>query len=131
MRRHILISILIGAVAGMIAGLTGIGGGMLLVPLLVGVLLLEQHQAHGTSLAVIFPIGVAGLIAYVIQGNIQGNIDSNINVWWLVPVLATGSLVGVVLGAKLMMRMHARHLRWLFSTLIVALGILMVIGIGL
>lgn len=131
MRRHILISILIGAVAGMVAGLTGIGGGMLLVPLLVGVLLLEQHQAHGTSLAVIFPIGVAGLIAYVIQGNIQGDIDGNINVWWLVPVLATGSLVGVVLGARLMMRMHARHLRWLFSTLIVVLGILMVIGVEL
>jgi uncharacterized membrane protein YfcA len=131
LRRHILISILIGAVAGMVAGLTGIGGGMLLVPLLVGVLLLEQHQAHGTSLAVIFPIGVAGLIAYVIQGNIQGDIDGNINVWWLVPVLATGSLVGVVLGARLMMRMHARHLRWLFSTLIVVLGILMVIGVEL
>jgi uncharacterized membrane protein YfcA len=131
LRRHILISILIGAVAGMVAGLTGIGGGMLLVPLLVGVLILEQHQAHGTSLAVIFPIGVAGLIAYVIQGNIQGDIDGNINVWWLVPVLATGSLVGVVLGARLMMRMHARHLRWLFSTLIVVLGILMVIGVEL
>jgi len=131
LRRHILISILIGAVAGMIAGLTGIGGGMLLVPLLVGVLILEQHQAHGTSLAVIFPIGVAGLIAYVIHGNIQGNIDGNINVWWLVPVLATGSLEGVVLGARLMMRMHARHLRWLFSALIVVLGILMVIGVEL
>ncbi len=120
MRRHILISILIGAVAGMIAGLTGIGGGMLLVPLLAGVLLLEQHQAHGTSLAVIFPIGVAGLIAYVIQGNIN---------WVFVLVLATGSLVGVVLGAKLMMRMRAQHLRWIFSALIVALGILMLIGV--
>ena len=131
MRRHILISILIGAVAGMVAGLTGIGGGMLLVPLLVGVLLLEQHQAHGTSLAVIFPIGVAGLIAYVIQGNIQGDIDGNINVWWLVPVLATGSLVGVVLGARLMMRIRARQLRLVFGALIVALGILMVIGVEL
>jgi len=120
LRRNIIISVVIGAVAGMIAGLTGIGGGMLLVPLLAGVLLLEQHQAHGTSLAVIFPIGVAGLIAYAIQGNID---------WVFVVVLATGSLVGVVLGAKLMMRMRARHLRWLFSTLIVVLGILMVIGV--
>ena len=120
MRRNIIISVVIGAVAGMIAGLTGIGGGMLLVPLLAGVLLLEQHQAHGTSLAVIFPIGVAGLIAYAIHGNIN---------WVFVLVLATGSLVGVVLGAKLMMRMRARHLRWLFSALVVVLGILMVIGV--
>lgn len=122
MRRNIIISVVVGAAAGMIAGLTGIGGGMLLVPLLAGVLLLEQHQAHGTSLAVIFPIGVAGLIAYAIQGNID---------WVFVLVLATGSLVGVVLGAKLMMRMRARHLRWLFSALIVVLGILMVIGVKL
>ena len=120
MRRNIIISVVIGAVAGMIAGLTGIGGGMLLVPLLAGVLLLEQHQAHGTSLAVIFPIGVAGLIAYAIHGNIN---------WVFVLVLATGSLVGVVLGAKLMMRMRAKHLRWLFSSLVVVLGILMVIGV--
>jgi len=120
LRRNIIISVVIGAVAGMIAGLTGIGGGMLLVPLLAGVLLLEQHQAHGTSLAVIFPIGVAGLIAYAIHGNIN---------WVFVLVLATGSLVGVVLGAKLMMRMRARHLRWLFSALVVVLGILMVIGV--
>ena len=120
MRRNIIISVVIGAAAGMIAGLTGIGGGMLLVPLLAGVLLLEQHQAHGTSLAVIFPIGVAGLIAYAIQGNID---------WVFVLVLATGSLVGVVLGAKLMMRMRARHLRWIFSVLVVVLGILMVIGV--
>jgi hypothetical protein len=115
----------------MIAGLTGIGGGILLVPLLGGVLLLGQHQAHGTSLAVIFPIGVAGLIAYVIHGNINGNINGNTNVWVFVLVLALGSLVGVVLGARLMMRIRARHLRWLFSAFIVALGILMLIGVQL
>ena len=122
MRRHILISILIGAVAGMIAGLTGIGGGILLVPLLAGVLLLEQHQAHGTSLAVILPIGLAGAIAYVIHGNIN---------WVFVLALASGSLVGVVLGARLMMRMPAQQLRWIFSAFIVALGILMLLGVEL
>ena len=122
MRGKIIISVVIGAAAGMVAGLTGIGGGMLLVPLLAGVLLLEQHQAHGTSLAVILPIGIAGLIAYVIQGNIN---------WVFVLVLALGSLVGVVLGARLMMKIGAKQLRWLFSALIVLLGILMLIGVGL
>ncbi len=122
MRGKIILSVVIGAAAGMIAGLTGIGGGMLLVPLLTGVLLLGQHQAHGTSLAVIFPVGVAGLIAYAIQGNIN---------WVFVLVLALGSLVGVVLGARLMMRIGARQLRWLFSALLVSLGILMLIGVGL
>ena len=106
----------------MVAGLTGIGGGLLLVPLLAGVLLLEQHQAHGTSLTIILPIAVAGLIAYVVQGNID---------WVFVLVLAAGSVVGVVLGARLMMRMRAGQLRRLFSALLVSLGILMLIGVGL
>ena len=48
MRREITVSLLVGAAAGMLAGLTGVGGGVFLVPLLVGVLYLPQHEAHGT-----------------------------------------------------------------------------------
>ena len=55
-----LACILVGAVVGTLAGLTGIGGGVFLVPLLVGVLLVSQYEAHGTSLAVIFPMALAG-----------------------------------------------------------------------
>jgi uncharacterized membrane protein YfcA len=62
--RRALICILIGACVGMLAGLTGVGGGVFLVPLLVGVLYLSQYEAHGTSLAVIFPLTLAGAIMY-------------------------------------------------------------------
>ena len=120
MGKQVLISIVIGAAAGMIAGLLGIGGGIILVPLLAGVLLLGQHQAHGTSLAVVLFIGLPAAITYALFGHMD---------WVLVLELAVGSLVGVILGAKLMMRMRARELRWLFGTFAVAVGILMFLGV--
>jgi len=119
LRKQILISILIGAAAGMIAGLTGVGGGVLLVPLLVGALAVAQHQAHGTSLAVIFLIALVGAITYAIHGHID---------WVLAVGLALGGLVGVVLGARLMTRVPARQLRWIFGAFSVFIGIYMIVG---
>lgn len=119
MTRQILISSLIGAAAGMLAGLTGVGGGVFLVPLLVGVLAVTQHQAHGTSLAVIFPIALAGAITYVIRGHID---------WVLALGLALGGLVGVVLGVRLMTRVPERQLRWIFGAFSVFVGICMIIA---
>ena len=123
MRREILISILIGAAAGMLAGLTGVGGGLFLVPLMVGLLAVAQHQAHGTSLAVIFPIALIGAITYAIHGHIVGHVD-----WELILGLALGGLVGVVLGARLMMRVPARQLRRIFGIFLVVVGIFMIIN---
>ena len=123
MRRQVLISILIGAAAGMLAGLTGVGGGVFLVPLLVGVLAVAQHQAHGTSLAVIFPIALVGAITYAFLGHIPGDMD-----WVLIVGLASGGLVGVVLGARLMTRLPARQLRWIFGAFSVFVGIYIIIA---
>lgn len=121
MRREIIICVLIGAAAGMIGGLSGIGGGIFLVPLMIALMAMAQHQAHGTSLAVVLFIGLAGAIAYAIYGHVPGNMD-----WVLILGLALGSLVGVVLGARLMMRLPARHLRWIFGLFLVLVGIRMV-----
>jgi uncharacterized membrane protein YfcA len=123
MRRKVLISLRIGAAAGMLAGLTGVGGGVFLVPLMVGLLAMAQHQAHGTSLAVMFPIALVGAITYAIYGHILGNIG-----WEIILGLALGGLVGVVLGARLMMRVPARHLRWMFGTFLVVVGTSMIMN---
>ena len=120
MGKQVLVFILVGSAAGMIAGLLGVGGGVILVPALVGILLLEQHQAHGTSLAVVLVIGLPAAFAYALFGHMD---------WILVLELAAGSVVGVVLGAKLMMRVPARELRLLFATFVVATGVIMVLGI--
>lgn len=121
MKRQIFISILIGAAAGMLAGLTGVGGGVFLVPLMVGLLAVAQHQAHGTSLTMIFPIALVGAITYAILGHMS--ID-----WTLILGLASGGLVGVILGARLMMRVPARQLRWIFGAFLVFVGVYMIIA---
>jgi len=122
LKRVVPISILIGAVAGTQAGLTGVGGGVFLVPLMVGLLGVAQHQAHGTSLTVIFPITVVGAITYAVLGYIPGDID-----WLLIPALAIGGVAGVFVGAKLMTRVPARQLRWIFSAFMLVLGIYMIV----
>ena len=123
MGKKLLIYLLIGAAAGLLAGLTGVGGGVFLVPLMVGLLAMAQHQAHGTSLAVMFPIALVGAITYAIHGHILGQID-----WEIIFGLALGGLVGVVLGARLMMRVPARQLRWIFGIFLVVVGTLMIIN---
>ncbi len=118
MRRRVLISLMIGAVAGTLAGLMGSGGGMFLVPLMVGLLAVAQYQAHGTSFVVIFPIALVGAITYAILGHMD---------WALILGLAFGGVLGVLLGARLMMEVPERHLRWLFGIFLVFVGFCMII----
>ena len=122
MSKHVVVLVLIGATAGMMAGLLGIGGGIILVPALTAILLLKQHQAHGTSLAIVPFIGLPAAIVYATQGHLD---------WLLVLELAGGSAVGAIIGARLMMKVPARELQRLFSLLVIASGIIMVLGIKL
>ena len=114
-----LVSILTGALTGTFSGLTGLGGGIILVPTMVGLLKETQHRAHGTSLAVIILIALSGAFSYARQGYLD---------WPLVIELALGSAVGVVIGARLMMKMPAKQLRRFFGLFVLAAGIRMLIG---
>jgi uncharacterized membrane protein YfcA len=97
---------LIGALGGSFAGLTGVGGGAIMVPLLTGRLGLGQHRAHGTSLAVIMFVATVALLPYWRSGNID---------WPLAFTLIPGALVGVYVGARTMMKVPATQLRLLFG----------------
>jgi hypothetical protein len=97
---------LIGALAGSFAGLTGVGGGAIMVPLLTGRLGLGQHRAHGTSLAVIMFVATIGILPYWRSGNID---------WPLALALIPGALVGVYVGARAMVKVPAMRLRLLFG----------------
>jgi uncharacterized protein len=61
----------IGLFAGIFGGLVGLGGGVIMIPLMVGFLKLTQHQAHGTSLVALVFTGIAGAIAYGLQGTVD------------------------------------------------------------
>ncbi|MCL4475909.1 MAG: sulfite exporter TauE/SafE family protein [Nitrospirae bacterium] len=62
---------LIGFLAGIFGGLLGIGGGIVMIPLMVGFLKVTQHKAHGTSLAVMVFVGLVGAATYALQGSVD------------------------------------------------------------
>jgi len=101
----------VGLLAGFLAGLFGVGGGILIVPGLVLTVHMTQRLAHGTSLAAVVPISVASLISYAAHGNV----DWNVAVW-----LAIGAVGGAVVGTRLLHVLPQRTLAIIFIVVLVA-----------
>ena len=105
---------LAAGVCGMASGLFGIGGGVLLVPLLGLLFAFDQHRAQGTSLiALIPPTGALALLAYARQGYVS---------WTTGLLLIPGVFVGGIAGGKVVKRIHPRHMRQIFAGILFALG---------
>ena len=64
-------NILIGLAAGFFGGLVGVGGGVIMIPLMVGILKMNQHMAHGTSLVALVFTGISGAVTYAINGSVD------------------------------------------------------------
>lgn len=64
-------SFLIGLAAGFFGGLFGLGGGVIMIPLMAGILKIGQHKAHGTSLVALIFTGIAGTITYAFKGSVD------------------------------------------------------------
>jgi uncharacterized protein len=86
-------AIAIGLAAGVLAGLLGLGGGVLFVPGLVIFLGLSQHQAEATSLLAIVPVALVGAIAQDRQGNV-----CRPDALWMGVVSIVGAAAGVALA---------------------------------
>jgi len=112
--------LVIGLVGGFFGGLLGIGGGIVMIPLMVLWLRLPQHQAQMTSLAVLLPpIGLPGILVYAHQ---------QLAFPWLVFTgLALGFLSGTYLGARLAMRVSGPHLRKQFAVLMILMAGMMLL----
>lgn len=90
---NILLYLLLGLLAGVLSGLIGIGGGVIIVPALVFLFGLSQHQAQGTTLALMIPpIGILAAWAYYKQGYVDLKIAA---------FICLGFFFGGWLGAKL------------------------------
>jgi uncharacterized membrane protein YfcA len=105
---------LFGLLAGALGGLMGVGGGIILVPLLVHALRVGQHEAQGTSLVFITATALVAALAYL-RG---GSLDLALATW-----LSLGAVPGVLLGAALARRIAAHRLRQAFGLLILATAI--------
>jgi uncharacterized membrane protein YfcA len=110
----------IGVVAGVAAGMFGIGGGLIIVPALVLLYGLSQHAAVGTSLgAILLPVGALGAWVYYRNGNL--NVRSAL-------LIAAGLLVGAFLGAKLVQPVTDLTLRRMFGGFMLLMSIKMLWG---
>jgi uncharacterized protein len=103
-------AIAIGAAAGVIAGMLGVGGGVLFVPGLVFVLGLGQHEAEATSLLAIIPVAIVGSYQQDRYGNVRRR-DAL--------VLGLTSLAGAGAGVALANALSGEVLRDAFAALIV------------
>jgi uncharacterized protein len=110
----LVLLIAFGAAAGVLAGLLGVGGGILLVPFLVLVVGMTQHEAEATSLLVILPTAIAASVALRRR-----------NVGDLPTALAVGLVgaVGAVAGVLLALALDADVLRLVFAVLLAFVGV--------
>ena len=90
---EVLLYIALGLVAGILSGLIGIGGGVIIVPALVFLCGFTQHQAQGTTLALMVPpIGLPAAWTYFKQGQVHFEVAM---------LICVGFFMGGFLGAKL------------------------------
>jgi uncharacterized membrane protein YfcA len=114
---------LVGALAGILAGLFGIGGGIILIPMFLVVLPLAGfapeivvHAAFGTSLAIIIPTAISSTLGHRRRGNVD---------WHQVKHMACGSIAGVAVGSSLAAGLSGETLEGLFGLMQIATGVRM------
>ena len=110
--------VLIGLAAGFFSALFGVGGGIVIVPLLLLAGVLELRQASATSLAAIGVTATAGVVIYVVHGEIRPVYAA---------LLGVPAAFGALAGTTLQQRLPVRTLSFLFAALLAAIGIRMLI----
>jgi len=110
--------VLIGLTAGFFSALFGVGGGVVVVPLLLLVSGWELRSATATSLAAIGITASAGVVTYVVHGDVRP---------LYALLVGVPAAVGAASGATLQQRLPVRTLSFLFSGLLVAIAIRMLL----
>ena len=106
--------VVIGVAAGLFSALFGVGGGMVIVPLLVLMLGFEHRPATATSLVAIGFTALAGTISYAVRGEVKPGAAA---------IVGIPAAVGAILGATVQQRLENRTLSLAFSMVLVAVAI--------
>lgn len=109
---------LFGVVVGMLSALFGIGGGLVMVPFIVLLLDQSQHLAEGTSLLVIVPTAVAGVVAHSKRGYVDFRAAA---------LLGLGGVVGAFFGARIALASSNDGLRIAFAVFLVVMGVRLIV----
>lgn len=110
-----LLFIILGFIAGTLSGLFGIGGGTILIPGLVFLAGLSQHEAQGTTLAImLLPIGLLAVIPYYKAGHVH---------LYVAALVVAGFLVGGFLGANIAESLPVLMLRKAFGVFLLMVSL--------
>jgi hypothetical protein len=109
----------IGLSGGFLSGLLGVGGGVIMVPLLVFWARLGQREAHAASLGAIVPISAVGALTFGAAGEVR--------VGYAV-ALALGAVFGAQVGARALARAGERSLKLAFGGFLVLVAVVMVVS---
>ncbi len=115
----IVLYILLGLLTGVFSGMFGLGGGVIIIPALVFLFGLSQHQAQGTTLALLVPpIGLLAAWQYYNQGYVDLKIAA---------FVCLGFFFGGLLGAKIVVGLPEPLLRRLFGLALLMISIKMIL----
>jgi uncharacterized membrane protein YfcA len=117
---HFALYILLGLIAGVLSGLIGIGGGVIIVPALLFIFGFTQHQAQGTTLALLVPpIGILAAWAYYKQGFVDFRVAG---------LICLGFIIGGLVGAKLATNFSNVVLERIFGIALLLISIKMILA---
>ncbi len=112
--------VILGIVAGVFGGMFGIGGGTILIPALVYLFGLTQHQAQGTTLAIMVPpIGLLAALRYYYSGNVKLGMAG---------FICLGFFVGGLIGANFVQNLSDPLLKRLFGVYLLFIAAEMILG---
>jgi len=112
----IITSLLIGLTAGTFGGILGIGGGLIMIPLMVAILKLTQHKAHGTSLVALVFTGIGGAITYAANGSVD---------FTAAALIAVTAVITAPLGARYCNALTGKKLKIYFGAFLIFCAVLL------
>ncbi|MCX6291232.1 MAG: sulfite exporter TauE/SafE family protein [Bacteroidetes bacterium] len=116
----IIIILAVGIMAGMFSGFIGIGGGLIIVPCLVYFFGMSQHEAQGTSLAMMLPpIGILAVLNYHRQGMVD---------WKVAAILCITFIAGSFFGSKIAISLDASMVKKVFAVFMLLVALKMFFG---
>ena len=110
---------LIGLVAGVFSALFGVGGGIVVVPLLMWLVAFPAHAATATSLGGILITATAGVVFYALRGDVHVGYAA---------LVGLPAVVGAVVGTGVQRRLSGGTLTLAFAALLAAVGVWLLVG---